>query len=430
MRIELSRRRWRRSSPSEPGPNGEPAELDAGQPRDRVRRRTIARRRRHLADAGGRRAARASTSPTTRWPASWRRRSPPPPASAVKARVVEQHDRGQRAEHRGAVPGPVPDVRERGGRLVRRLPAAELPRAEARRARGGRGTATTSCSTPTSTRCRRPASRTCSVTDLSTRRLASPTRSFDVNEWRHRHAPDRVAHRRRRGLQGHARRRRLLHGRRRGARAPTPATGSRFDVVPENGDTWQLDLSHLLRGAHTLIDEKVLLEDAGGETRFQSDVDGPGPGRGRGVAELRLRGQRHGSVVHGLYGGEGTTNRAFTGDEQPRAHRAPRRQTITVEFGFDLFAKSNSNAFFPAAGGDEVAIRFGANDTITNGFTAGGYPGARQPQHARRRPQGQHRAASASPGRLEAGATRSGPRPGARWHPAEADRAESRRPAG
>lgn len=30
---------------------------------------------------------------------------------------------------------------------------------------------------------------------------------------------------------------------------------------------------------------------------------------------------------------------------------------------------------FPAAGGDEVAIRFGANDTITNGFTAGEYPG-------------------------------------------------------
>jgi hypothetical protein len=40
-----------------------------------------------------------------------------------------------------------------------------------------------------------------------------------------------------------------------------------------------------------------------------------------------------------------------------------------------LFVKSNSNAFFPAAGGDEVALRFGANDTIANGFTAGGYPG-------------------------------------------------------
>jgi hypothetical protein len=37
--------------------------------------------------------------------------------------------------------------------------------------------------------------------------------------------------------------------------------------------------------------------------------------------------------------------------------------------------KSNSNVAAPAAGGDEVALRFGANDTITNGFTAGGYPG-------------------------------------------------------
>ena len=38
-----------------------------------------------------------------------------------------------------------------------------------------------------------------------------------------------------------------------------------FDVVPENGDTWQLDLSHLIAGPTRLIDEKVLLEDAGGE---------------------------------------------------------------------------------------------------------------------------------------------------------------------
>ena len=83
-------------------------------------------------------------------------------------------------------------------------------------------------------------------------------------------------------------------------------------------------------------------------------------------------------MVHGVHwkcGGEGTSNRAFTGSNAARAHRAPPPRPITVEFGFDLFVKSNSNAFFPAAGGDEVAIRFGANDTITNGFTAGGYPG-------------------------------------------------------
>ena len=33
-----------------------------------------------------------------------------------------------------------------------------------------------------------------------------------------------------------------------------------------------------------------------------------------------------------------------------------------------------STVFLPVAG-DEAAIRFGANDTIANGFTAGEYPG-------------------------------------------------------
>jgi hypothetical protein len=80
------------------------------------------------------------------------------------------------------------------------------------------------------------------------------------------------------------------------------------------------------------------------------------------------------SVVHQLYGGEGSSFRPFTGSNGLILSGSS-AQTITIEFGFDLFAKSNSNAFFPAAGGDEVAIRFGANDTITNGFTAGGYPG-------------------------------------------------------
>ena len=49
-------------------------------------------------------------------------------------------------------------------------------------------------------------------------------------------------------------------------------------------------------------------------------------------------------------------------------------QTITVEFGWDLHTFSDSTVFLPVAG-DEAAIRFGANDTIANGFTAGEYPG-------------------------------------------------------
>jgi len=146
-----------------------------------------------------------------------------------------------------------------------------------------------------------------------------------------------------------------------------------FDVVPENGQGWRLDLSHLIRGAHTLIDEKVLLEDAGGETRFQTALTGRAR-LGTGAWQSFDATVTPASVVHALYGGEGTTNREFTGSGS-LVLSGTTAQTVTVELGFDMFVRSNSNAFFPAAGGDEVAIRFGANDTITNGFTAGGYPG-------------------------------------------------------
>jgi hypothetical protein len=209
------------------------------------------------------------------------------------------------------------------------------------------------------------------VTDLSS--ADSVTDSvFDVNEWRHRLRPtvsptgvevDLT------GMLG-ADACCTVDDESRSAHAGYRLT---FDVVPENGDAWQLDLSHLIRGAHTLIDEKVLLEDAGGETRFQSNV----------TARARLGGgawqsfdfaATPGAVVHGLYGGEGTSNREFTGSNG-LVLSGTTAQTVTVEFGFDMFVKSNSNAFFPAAGGDEAAIRFGANDTIANGFTAGGYPG-------------------------------------------------------
>ena len=91
------------------------------------------------------------------------------------------------------------------------------------------------------------------------------------------------------------------------------------------------------------------------------------------MAGVRLR-PAAGAVVHRLYGGEGTTNREFTGSNA-LVLTGTAAEAITVEIGFDMYVKSDSNLAFPAAGGDEVAIRFGVNDTITNGFTAGGYPG-------------------------------------------------------
>jgi hypothetical protein len=50
-------------------------------------------------------------------------------------------------------------------------------------------------------------------------------------------------------------------------------------------------------------------------------------------------------------------------------------QTITVEYSYALMAFSDSNLAFPAEAGGEAAIRIGANDSLTHGFTAGDYPG-------------------------------------------------------
>jgi hypothetical protein len=214
------------------------------------------------------------------------------------------------------------------------------------------------------------------ITNVQLTDLSSPNSDvdsvFDVNEWRHRIrksvAPDQVGVDFK-GMIG-ADACCTLDDEQKSAHAGYRLT---FDVVPENGESWQLDLAQNIAGAHTLIDERVLLEDAGGETRFTTPVTGRAR-IGAGTWQNFNFNPSVTSVVHSLYGGEGTSNRAFTG-QASTVLTGSTAQTITVEFGFDLFAKSNSNAFFPAAGGDEVAIRFGANDTIANGFTAGEYPG-------------------------------------------------------
>jgi hypothetical protein len=209
------------------------------------------------------------------------------------------------------------------------------------------------------------------LTDLSTAN-SDVDSIFDVNEWRHRIrksvAPDQVGVDFK-GMIG-ADACCTLDDEQKSAHAGYRLS---FDVIPENGESWQLDLAQNIAGAHTLIDEKVLLEDAGGETRFTTPVTGRAR-IGAGAWQNFDFNPSVTSVVHNLYGGEGTSNRAFSGQGGTML-TGNTAETITVEFGFDLFAKSNSNAFFPAAGGDEVAIRFGANDTIANGFTAGEYPG-------------------------------------------------------
>jgi len=209
------------------------------------------------------------------------------------------------------------------------------------------------------------------LTDLSTGDSAVDS-LFDVNEWRHRIresvAPDQVGVDFK-GMIG-ADACCTIDDEQKSAHAGYRLT---FDVIPENGDAWQLDLAHSIAGAHTLKDEKVLLEDAGGETRFNTAVTGRAR-IGAGAWQNFNFNPSVMSVVHGLYGGEGDSYQPFNG-QSGTVLTGNTVQTITIEFGFDLFARSNSNAFFPAAGGDEVAIRFGANDTIANGFTVGEYPG-------------------------------------------------------
>jgi hypothetical protein len=145
----------------------------------------------------------------------------------------------------------------------------------------------------------------------------------------------------------------------------------RVDVAIVADGSWELDLAHAILGAFSLKDEKVALEDAGGTASIgtvnaTARVNGGAP-VAFGFAPSPA------SVVHALYGGEGHTDRQFAGSA---AHTIAGSgdATVAIEFWFDLYAKSNSNAFFPAAGGDEVAIRLGKNDTIVDNFTAGEYP--------------------------------------------------------
>ena len=213
------------------------------------------------------------------------------------------------------------------------------------------------------------------VADLSSADSATDS-AFDVNEWRHRLRPTVSSSGidvQLKGMLG-ADACCTVDDEQRSAHAGYRIT---FDVVPEGGETWQLDLGHALRGAHTIIDERVACEDGGGESRFTSPI-GARVQVGGGPWQSFDATPSVGSVVHGVHwrcrATEGTTNAEFTA-ANGTVLTGTTAQTITVEVGFDMFVRSNSNVIAPAVGGDEVALRFGANDTIANGFTAGGYPG-------------------------------------------------------
>lgn len=208
------------------------------------------------------------------------------------------------------------------------------------------------------------------VTDQSTGDYATDSLLFDSREWRHRLRRRISSNEVSVNLDG------LV-----GADAcctvddetATAHAGYRvaFDVVPENGETWQLDLSHLIRGAHTAKDEGYSARSTISAVTGRVQVNG-----GAWQDFSFTVGADGAGDANPWQGGPsgGSFNEAFTGTAA-RSLQGTAAASIVVEFAFDLTAFSDSNLLFPAEAGNEVAVRLGANDSLTNNFTVGDYPG-------------------------------------------------------
>lgn len=138
-----------------------------------------------------------------------------------------------------------------------------------------------------------------------------------------------------------------------------------FDVIPENGDTWQLDIGHNVLGAHTRVDD--------GNYKGRTEFTQPISGRVR-VGAGPWQTFNFDAVPSSLSNGGSTTVLQFAGQNSIQL-QGTTAESVTVEFTTAMYVKSDSNLVFPAASGDEVAIRMGLHDSLTNGFTAGDYPG-------------------------------------------------------
>lgn len=196
------------------------------------------------------------------------------------------------------------------------------------------------------------------LTDLSSSDTVTDS-AFDVNEWRHRMRKSVGTTRFSNQYKGMA-----------GAdsccafadedRSATAAYRMTFDVVPENGQSWRLDISQSIAGAHTIIDE-----DGGSATARFTTPQISGKARiGSGAWQsFNVTPSSSSRSSGGASPFTGSASTVLTGST---------RQTITVEFSFGVDAFSDGGTF---TAGDEAAVRFGANDTIANGFTAGEYPG-------------------------------------------------------
>jgi hypothetical protein len=200
------------------------------------------------------------------------------------------------------------------------------------------------------------------VTDLSTADYSNDSALFDSWEWRHRLrkqvSSDSVSVQLK-GMMG-ADACCTVDDERDSA---TAAGRVSFRVVPAEGETWRIDLDHMIRGAHTIKDEGYR-----GQTKITTVTGRYRIGSGAWVnfnfnPSIMDSGLKS-STYHGPFTGSAAT--VVTGSTT---------QNITVEFSFGVEAFSDSNLAFPAQDGDEAALRFGVNDSLTNNFTAGDYPG-------------------------------------------------------
>ena len=213
------------------------------------------------------------------------------------------------------------------------------------------------------------------VTDLSTADYATDSVAGDSREWRHRIrervTPDQVT---------------IDFDAVIGAdeanwtenEEATAHAGYRvaLDVVPAPGDTWQLDLSHLVRGAHTGVGDGT-----GGGYRAQSNISQTVTGRYQVAGgawqafSITVGSDGNPSETTPWQGGpcECDFHEPFVGSNAATI-QGTTAQSVVVEFGFDLRAFSEAR-LSQLKQGRESAIRLGLNDSLANDFTAGGYPG-------------------------------------------------------
>lgn len=152
-----------------------------------------------------------------------------------------------------------------------------------------------------------------------------------------------------------------------------------FDVVPIDGETWQLDVAHSILGALTTVDEANALFDGSELAEFTTPIEGRYSIDGGPFVSFDVL-PNPSSVFDGFGGVEADINEEVTGFNSVRLFGTT-AQHITLQFGWGMRVFSDSDALTPAIDGGEGAIRLGMHDTIelgtapSAGFTAGHYPG-------------------------------------------------------